>query len=366
MNGLEMHLGALPRLSNAKTRSISPENFTGASGLGGMATEGTGAHPARDLGQGWKVSPSVMIGPNETFVLADINGPAAIQHFWITNLTHVRSRDLILRIHWDGQENPSVEVPLGDFFCCGWEEYAAVSSLAVCVNPGRGFNCYWIMPFQKRALITLENRGLVTTTVYYQINYAETELPADCAYFHAHFYRNNPTTYKENPVILETEGAGHYVGLYLAWGVNSNGWWGEGEMKFFIDDDWDFPTICGTGLEDYFCGSHNFDVGAAEAGKPQAYQEYNTPYAGLPQIIRPDGVYKSQQRFGMYRWHITDPIRFKSRLKMTVQALGWDSGNMVTRKYKPLQDDVASTVFWYQTLPTSNFRKLQRREILEI
>ena len=222
------------------------------------------------------------------------------------------------------------------------------------------------MPFHERAIITLENRGIATTTVYYQINYTETEIPADCAYFHAHFYRFNPTIYKESPVILETLGAGHYVGLYLAWGVNSNGWWGEGEMKFFIDDDWDFPTICGTGLEDYFCGSHNFDVGAAEHGKPHAYQEYNTPYAGLPQIIRPDGVYKSQQRFGMYRWHIPDPIRFKSRLRVTLQALGWDNGDLQTRKYRPLQDDVASTVFWYQTLPTSDFRKLQTREELEV
>ena len=366
-NGLETHMGALPRLSDARSRSISPENFSGAAGRGGMATQGTGAHPARDLGQGWKVSPSVNIAADETFALADIAGQGAIQHIWITNLTNVRARDLILRIHWDDQDQPSVEVPLGDFFCCGWEEYAPVSSLAVCVNPGRGFNCYWQMPFQKRALITLENRSEETATIYYQIDYTETEIPADCAYFHAQFWRSNPLPDKQDFVILDSiEGTGHFVGLYLAWGVHSNGWWGEGEIKFFLDNDTDFPTICGTGTEDYFCGSHNFDIGAAEPDKPNAYTAFTTPYSGLHQVIRPDGCYRSQQRFGMYRWHIMDPIRFENRLKVTIQALGWDNGDMQTRKYRPLQDDIACVAYWYQSKPTPIFRKLQTREVLEV
>jgi len=148
-NGLNLSLGNLSRLSRAKTRSISPENFTGEKGKGGMATEGAGAKAARDLGQGWKISPSVHIEPKQVFTLAEIQGPGAIQHIWMTPTGHWRYS--ILRIYWDGESNPSVEVPVGDFFACGWGKYAQVSSLAVCVNPGSAFNCYWEMPFRKSA-----------------------------------------------------------------------------------------------------------------------------------------------------------------------------------------------------------------------
>ena len=141
-SGLGMNMGNLSRLSSAETRSISPENFTGAKGKGGMATEGTGASCARDLGQGWKVSPSVGIEAGESFELADIQGPGAIQQIWMTPTGHWRFS--ILRIYWDDQEQPAVECPVGDFFACGWGRYAQVSSLAVCVNPGSAFNCYWI------------------------------------------------------------------------------------------------------------------------------------------------------------------------------------------------------------------------------
>lgn len=366
-SGLDMSLGNLSRLSPAKSRSISPENFTGEPGKGGMALEGTGARPARDLGPGWKVSPSVEIAPGQNFVLADIEGSGAIQQIWITNLPNVRLRDLVLRMYWDNQAQPSVETPLGDFFCCGWEEYAQVSSLAVCVNPGRAFNCYWQMPYRKHAHITLENRGIETSTVYYQINYTETEIDDDCGFFHSQFRRVNPLPHKEDFVILDgITGQGQYVGTYMAWGVNSNGWWGEGEIKFFLDGDSDYPTICGTGTEDYFCGAFNFDPGAVVPGRPNAYMEYTTPYAGLPQVIRPDGCYESQQRFGMYRWHITDPIRFETDLRVTIQALGWHHGTMETRRYRPLQDDIASVAFWYQTLPTPTFPQLPQRDFLEV
>ena len=138
------------------------------------------------------------------------------------------------------------------------------------------------------------------------------------------------------------KGQGHYVGTYMAWGVNNNGWWGEGEIKFYLDGDKEFPTICGTGTEDYFCGSYNF-----ENQETHQYQEFTTPYAGLPQVIRPDGVYQSQTRFGLYRWHITDPGALQQDMRVTIQALGWRSG----RRYLPLQDDIASVAFWYQTLP---------------
>jgi hypothetical protein len=355
-NGLGMNMGNLSRISTAKTRSISPENFTGEKGKGGMATEGTGAGCARDLGQGWKISPSVVIKPGETFTIADIDGPGAIQQIWMTPAGDWRSN--ILRIFWDGQENPSVECPVGDFFASGWGKYAQLSSLAVCVNPGSAFNCYWEMPFRKKCIITLTNSSEKDMVLYYQVNYTLTDIPEDCAYFHARFNRVNPLPYKEVFTILDNvQGQGHYVGTYLAWGVNNIGWWGEGEIKFFIDDDKEFPTICGTGTEDYFCGSYNF-----ENQETKQYQAFTTPYAGLHQIIKPNGVYDSQMRFGMYRWHIADPIRFDKDIKVTIQALGWRSGG----RYLPLQDDIASVAFWYQTLPTVKFPELPSKDYLEI
>lgn len=356
-NGLGTHLGNLWKLSRARTRSISAENFTGEKGKGGMATEGTGANCARDLGQGWKLSPSVKIGPGETFTMADIEGPGAIQHIWLTPTGNWRY--IVLRITWDDQTTPSVECPVGDFFACGWGSYAQVSSLPVCVNPGRAFNCYWEMPFRKRCRMTVTNLADEATTLYYQIDYALTEVPADAAYFHAQFRRTNPLPYKQAYTILEgVRGRGQYVGTYMAWGVNNTGWWGEGEIKFYMDGDREFPTICGTGTEDYFCGSYNFDMGKDRGG----YREFTTPYAGLAQVIRPDGLYVSQTRFSLYRWHIPDPIRFEQDLRVTIQALGWRSGG----RYLPLQDDIASVAYWYQTLPTAPFPALPDRDGLEI
>ncbi|WP_207819206.1 glycoside hydrolase family 172 protein [Parashewanella curva] len=323
-NGLGMNLGNLSRISFAKSRSISPENMTGEAGKGGMATEGMGAMPGRDLGQGWKISPSLEIDSNDTLTLADIHGSGAIQQIWLACIGP-KKRDLIFRMYWDDQSHPSVEVPLGDFFCCGLEDYAHVNSLPVCVNPGMAFNCFWEMPYRKNARITLENRDpLQKAVVYFQINYTETKVPKDCAYFHAQFRRTNPVPYKGLHTILDgVEGQGQYVGTYMTWGCNSNGWWGEGEVKFFMDEDQEFPTICGTGTEDYFLGSHNYDIGTAVPNRENAYTEYSTAYAGVPEVQRPDGVYRSQHRFGMYRWHIPDPIRFEKQLKVNVQALGW-------------------------------------------
>jgi len=354
-DGIINGLNTLHQLSEAETRSISPENFTGEKGKAGMATKGTGEGAAHDLGQGWKVSPSVHIDAGKTFTLCDIKGPGAIQHIWLTPTGH--NRFSILRIYWDGQEQPSVECPVGDFFASGWGPYGQISSLAICVNPGSAFNCYWPMPFRKRCRITLENIATDPMVLYYQVTYALGAVADDAAYLHAQFRRINPLPYKQVYTILDgVRGQGHYVGTYMAWGVNNTGWWGEGEIKFFMDGDGEFPTICGTGTEDYFCGSYNFENRATKQ-----YQDFTTPYTGL-QVIRPDGVYQSQQRFGLYRWHITDPIRFKRDLKVTIQALGWRSAH----RYLPLQDDIASVAYWYQTLPTAEFPKLPSKDSLEI
>lgn len=351
-----MSLQKIYLLDDARSRSISAENFTGAKGQGGMAASGTGGTCARDLGQGWKVSPSVCIKAGDTFTLADIDGPGTIEQIWMTPSGNWRFS--ILRIYWDDQAYPSVECPMGDFFACGWGKYAQVSSLAVCVNPGRAFNCYWPMPFRQKCRITVENIAEEDLGLYYQVNYSLDEIEPQAACFHAQFRRVNPLPCKSVYTILDgVGGQGRYAGTYMAWGVNNNGWWGEGEIKFYIDGDCDYPTICGTGTEDYFCGSHNF-----ENQETRQYQEFNTPYAGLPQILRPDGVYQSQMRFGLYRWHIMDPIRFQQDIRVTIQALGWRSG----RRYLPLQDDIASVAFWYQTLPTRPFPRLPDRDVLEI
>lgn len=356
-DGLNMGMGNLYRMSNAKTRSICAENFTGEKGKGGMCKleDGIARDAAKDLGQKWKVNPYICVQPGETFTLAEIDGPGCIQHIWMTS--RKEWRNAILRIYWDHCENPAVECPVGDFFACGWGEYSPVNSLAVCVNPGKAFNCYWQMPFRKHCRITLENRGDDPMNYYYQIDYTLTEVPEDAAYFHAQFRRTNPLPYKTDYTILDgVKGKGHYVGTYLAWGVHNNGWWGEGEIKFFMDGDTEFPTICGTGTEDYFCGSYNF-----ENLKTNQYENFSTAYAGFAKMDT-DHIYKSQRRFSMYRWHILDPIRFEEDLKVTIQALGWRSDD----RYLPLQDDIASVAFWYQDGETQKFPELPDRDYLEI
>ena len=359
--GLNLGLGNIHLLSNAKTRSISAENFNGEKGKAGMATEGTGANAARELGQGWKVSPSIHIAAGATVTLADIQGPGIIQHIWNT-VSPNRWRHLVLRVYWDGEETPSIETPLGDFFCNGWAQRCNVNSLPIAVNPAGGFNSYWPMPFRQSARITLEN--LADEDIpgyYYQIDYALTDVPEDAAYLHAQWRRNNPLPYMEVHTLLEgVKGQGHYVGTYLAWGVNNTGWWGEGEIKFFMDGDAEFPTICGTGTEDYFGGAWNFEHPRGE------YGVFSTPFLGMPQVIKPDGLYQSQQRFGMYRWHIMDPIRFDEDLRVTIQALGWRAALGGQGRYLPLQDDISSTAFWYQSEPHAAFPELPDRNYLEV
>lgn len=358
-NGLGSHLGNLSRLSAAQTRSISPENFDGAKGAGGMALEGTGAPHAEGLGRGWKISPSVRIAPGATFTLADIAGPGAIQHIWLT--THPdKWRRSVIRMFWDGEETPSVETPLGDFFCNGWGVRSNVSSLAICANPAGGFNSYWELPFRAHARITIENLDDTPMTLYFQVTYIVTQVPDDAGYFHAQWRRSNPLPHRTDHLLLDgVRGQGHYVGTYLAWGVHNNGWWGEGEIKFFMDGDTQWPTICGTGTEDYFGGAWNFEQPKGE------YCVFSTPYSGLSQVIKPDGLYQSQQRFGMYRWHIVDPIRFSQDLRVTIQAIGWRPGAQV-KAYLPLQDDIASTSFWYQSEPHAAFPALPNSDVLDV
>jgi len=379
-NGLGLGLGNLARLSRAKSRSISAENFKGEKGAGGMATDGFSAKAAKFLGRGWKVSPCVRVEPQQTFTLAEIQGPGAIQQIWMTTFPGFW-RSAVLRMFWDDEPTPSVETPLGDFFGAGWTERCRLRSLAVCVNPAGGFNCYWEMPFRQSARITIENLGEDPMVCFYQVNYTLTDVPEDMAYFHAQWRRSNPLPYKTVHTLLDgVQGQGHYVGTYLAWGVHNNGWWGEGEIKFYLDGDGDFPTICGTGTEDYFGGAWDFE----EPGG--VYGVFSTPYSGLHEVLTPSSMFRTQQRFGMYRWHIMDPVRFEQDLRVTIQALGWrpdranlnapalskqmldrlDAGWRPGKYYLPLQDDIASTAFWYQTEPHAPFPAFPDVEKLEV
>ena len=348
-------LGGLSLLGAGRTRSISPENFDGAKGGGARAEHGTGEHCARELGKGWKISPSVGIKPHTVYTMAEIDGAGCINHIWLTP-AGIPGRYAILRFYWDGSEVPSVEVPLGDFFANAYvPAFTQMSSLAVCVNPRNGLNCYWQMPFRKSCRITVENLGDDVFTLYYQIDYTLDEVPENAGYFHAQFRRSNPLPYKTVHTILDgVSGKGRYVGTYMAWGVNNNGWWGEGEIKFYMDGDGEYPTICGTGTEDYFCGAYNFD-------NEHRYEKFCTPYTGMIPYA-PDGLYTANQRFSLYRWHIADPIAFDEDLRVTIQALGWRSGG----RYLPMQDDISSVAYYYLDKPNPVLPALPGRDYLEI
>lgn len=325
---------------HGRPRSVSAENFDGRKGQGGRASSGTGAEAARELGVGWKVSPSIHLPAASQVDLARVEGPGVVKHIWVT--TTGSWREMVLRMYWDGADQPAVEVPLGDFFCNGWDRFSAVNSLPVVAAPYRGFNSYWEMPFKTSARISLENLGREQIVVYYQIDYVEREVDDALGYFHAYWRRENPLAEAGLYEILKCpSGPGLYCGTYLAVGVNSPGWWGEGELKFYLDGDAEFPTICGTGTEDYFGGAWDFDVPG------QGYTPFSAPFIGLNQVLKPDGLYDSQQRFGMYRWHVPDPIVFETGLRVTVQDLGWHRD----RRYLKRGDDVASTAFWYHRDP---------------
>jgi hypothetical protein len=335
-----MNLGNLPLLSDAETRSISAENPDGRKGGGARAVPDE-ASPAVMLGQGWKVRPWITLPAGDTTVLADVQGPGVIQHIWLT-VSPQAYRDTVLRFYWDEEETPSVEVPLGDFFCNGHGLRYNVNSLPIAVNPSGGFNSYWPMPFRRRTRITIQNQhSKPIDGFYYQITYALTEVADNAAYFHAQWRRSETTRDLPEHVILDgVKGQGHYVGTFLAWTQFSNDWWGEGEIKFYLDGDVDFPTICGTGTEDYFGGAWAF-----------AGETYSTPFLGYPLYRKEPG---EVPRHGLYRWHVLDPVRFRQELRVTIQALGWWPNG----KFEPLTDDIASVGYWYQAEPHAPFPDL--------
>jgi hypothetical protein len=347
---LNIGLGSLPVMMDIETRLISPENPTGEKAKGGMAIPDPAdpdlpfSKAAVHLGQGWKVRPFVKPKAGETITIMDVAGPGVIQHIWMATETNWigNGRASVLRFYWDGEKEPSIEVPMTDFFAVGHDMFARVNSLAVVVNPMSALNCYWPMPFRKHARITFTNEGdkdlgLMT----YQITYAKGGIPENTAYFHAQWRRATvDTSHPEYTILDGVKGKGKYVGTFLAWTQLHSGWFGEGEVKFFVDGDGRFPTICGTGTEDYFGGSYGFP------------EVYTTAYVGntLDNKGAADG---GPRKWSLYRWHIMDPVWFKKELRMTIQALGWYNGK--PGGYRPLADDIASVAYWYQVEPHNAF-----------
>lgn len=342
--GIPSGLGGLPYFSDGRTRSISAENPTGEKGKGGMAVPSPSepnppdaARAADDLGQGWKVRPFLRVNAGKSAVLMDVTGPGIIQHIWMVENINPA---MVIRFYWDGEESPSVECPVAEFFAVGHGRVAPVNSLAVTVNAKNALSCFWPMPFHRRAKVTLTNEGdKDATLVAYQITYVETEVPAGAGTFHAQY--RQAVTGEQNPyVILDgVHGQGRYVGTFLAWKQMEKGWFGEGEMKFYIDGDDRFPTICGTGTEDYFLASYGFP------------QSFSTAYSGS--VLPANENAPPPQFWSLYRWHIQDPVNFGRDLRVTIQALGW------APKYRKLaKDEISSVAYWYQAEPHASFPQL--------
>ena len=276
--------------------------------------------------------------PGETTVLGDLEGPGAITHLWCFAHTDypLFSRALVLRIYWDGEEYPSVEAPLGDFFAVGHGGYADVDSAVVAVTAfGRSRNCFWNMPFRKRARVTITNESTEYPIhgLWYKLNWRKYEsLPENTPYFHARYRQDCPPK-PGDYTILETEGRGHYVGTVLSVHQLDRGWFGEGDERFYIDGE-DYPSMRGTGTEEYF-------------GYAWGLQRFSGDYFGVPMF---DGQYPGD-RVSAYRWHIPDPVPFKKSLKLTIEH----HGGLVTEDLEWIgafferSDWFSSVAFWYQT-----------------
>jgi hypothetical protein len=356
-------------LTSAKSHSISPENPTGEKGQGGKADLSTGSasHAAKDLGVGWKVNPYVNVAPGSKFTFAQFKGEGIVSHIWMTLGGKAEYRSAILRMYWDDEQGASVETPVGDFFGAGWgrKNEPKINSAAIAVNSGSGFNSFWPMPFRKGFRMTLENRSALPLSIYYEVSFAETAVPAQAAYFHAQFRMVDRLSLRTVCTIVDgIRGRGQYVGTSLSHGARSPGWWGEGEVKFYVDGDRSNPTINGTGEEDYFLGSYAY---LRQAGKPPnadpklREENFSSLYSGFYSVMpleETDPAYygSAERRIGEYRWHIVDPIRFDHELKVTIQALGWKADGSGT--YLPLQDSYSSVAYWYQTEPHAEFPKL--------
>lgn len=282
--------------------------------------------------------------PGETRTIADISGAGAITHLWMT----IASRDeghlkhLVLRMYWDGETDPSVEAPIGDFFGLGNNRYYQYSSLPIQIGTDKGMNCFWRMPFSDGAKVTVTNDGpLPCIAFYYYIDYQALDAPpADAGRFHAQYRQEYPCVPRQNYVFMEAKGRGHYVGCNLSIHLCAGGWWGEGDDMIYVDGA-ETPTLHGTGAEDYFCGAWAYGE-----SRPTTF---SNPYFGCPQI---EGGHKRNALWNVYRYHLEDPVPFTESIRVTIEH-----GHANDRK-----DDYASVAYWYQTEPHVPFPPLPKPE----
>jgi hypothetical protein len=304
-----------------ESRSISFENPSGDRGKGGQA--------ASNLGVGRKGSPAWTLKPDETIQLCDIQGRGMIRHIWITTARDpLNLRSLVVRFYWDGQSHPSIECPLGDFMGFAHGKVMAYESAAHSVGESAGMNFWLPMPFTKSARMTISNEGTASVPFFYQIDYTLGDRHArDVGRLHTLFRRENPTTLKQDFELLPTrEGKGRFIGSVMGIRALEGNWWGEGEVKIYLDGDEEFPTICGTGSEDY-------------VGLSWGMQQ--TPF-------RYHGCSLDQKGFvSMYRWHLPDPIYWQQEIRVTIQQIGWKDG-LYER-----QDDWSCATFWYEPIPSA-------------
>ena len=299
-----------------------------------------------------KLSPTVTIPAGKSVTLADIEGPGMIQNMWFTGYV---GHSFILRIYWNKQDHPSVEAPLSAFFGCAYDEnfvdrdarYPVLNSAVMLVAPGRGYNCFFEMPFKTHCRITMENRSDEPKDLYYIITGCRKEMPENIAYFHASYRQEHPVMKGRSYTIIDgIQGKGQFLGVTLAAGLNGNNTcWVEGEARMYIDDDI-YPSIHYTGTEDYFTGSYGFgnDIHI------KRYQTFSAHYSGLFAILGDSNeVYNCQQRFLLYRFHAPDPIHFSTSFRMTIDNLGWTG---------PRYDDYTSVAYWYQSLPSAELKAL--------
>jgi hypothetical protein len=304
------------------SRSICFENPTGAPGQGGQA--------ASQLGAGRKGAPAIDLKAGQEVQLCDIKGPGTIRHIWMTTSNNpMNLRSLVVRAWWDGQAHPSIECPVGDFM--GFAHGRVVGYFSAVHSLGRnaGMNIWLPMPFNEKARLTLTNDGKETVPLFYQIDYTLGDShPSDVGRLHVLFRRANPTTEKQDFELLpQRTGKGRYVGALIGIrNLHPGQWWGEGEIKVYMDGDTEFPTIVGTGSEDY--------VGLS-------YGMQQTPYFY-------NGCNLDENNFvSMYRWHLPDPIYWKKEARITIQQIAWKNG------LAEVQDDWSTATFWYEPVPSA-------------
>ncbi len=290
----------------------------------------------------------------ETVVLADLKGPGTITHIWMTFLHEphqwatdgaANHRELLLRIFWDGRQNPDVEAPVGEFFASCFGERMEVVSLPVIVEDGDSYNAFWRMPFRKSARLEITNQSKKPLRkLYYNIDWIQkTALPENTMYFCARYRQEYPARNGKDYLVLEAEGMGSYVGTVLAVRTRSPAWFGEGDEKIYIDGE-EKPSIRGTGTEDYFLSAWGL-------------KKNSTPYFGVPYLNQHSRIVG--QMTCSYRWHIHDPIVFSRGIRVTFETFGWmspdENKEHRAHSWNEREDDYSSVAFWYQMGPSKKF-----------